>query len=296
MKAFLAVACLGVALASPALRAHKKEPVTEVFTNALQGLNTDVGFDEDSALRFLLYSYAAYLPTDLNSQWDCSYCTYNSVVSSFTWVNGWMVDDNYAYIGYNSAFQEIIISFRGSSNLENWIEDLKFLKDQTGWGNGNVATGFYEYYMSLQPNILPALASLTQQFPGYVVYCTGHSLGAAGATLCAYDLKVNQGYGNVQVLNFGSPRVGDSDWANGFNSNLGQIMRMVHQDDIVPHLPPEIFGFQHETQEVWENQGVYNVCDPNNGEDPNCSDSVSVLDFSISDHTSYMEVACCNGP
>lgn len=30
------------------------------------------------------------------------------------------------YIGYNRPTNEIIISFRGSANIQNWIEDFNF--------------------------------------------------------------------------------------------------------------------------------------------------------------------------
>jgi hypothetical protein len=59
---------------------------------------------------------------------------------------------------------------------------------------------------------------------------TGHSLGAALATLSAGR------YGSVQgVYTFGSPRVGDEVFKKNFDV---KIFRIVNNDDIVSQLPP----------------------------------------------------------
>jgi len=62
------------------------------------------------------------------------------------------------------------------------------------------------------------------------VWFTGHSLGAALATLAA------DRYGNVQGLyTFGSPRVGDDAFRADFHVNT---YRFVHNNDIVCRVPP----------------------------------------------------------
>ncbi len=61
---------------------------------------------------------------------------------------------------------------------------------------------------------------------------TGHSLGAALATLAA------DRYGNVQGLyTYGSQRVGDSDFQADFHVNTH---RFVNNTDIVTRLPPAV--------------------------------------------------------
>ena len=45
---------------------------------------------------------------------------------------------------------------------------------------------------------------------------------------------------------FGSPRVGDVNFANWFDNTFNLTTfsaRVVHYDDPVPHLPPEDFGY-----------------------------------------------------
>ncbi len=76
---------------------------------------------------------------------------------------------------------------------------------------------------------------------------------------------------------------------------------MVHQNDIVPQLPPQgdvgkLFDFHHPATEVWYRAGEpYKVCD-NEGEDRTCQDSVPFLHLSAADHTWYlnMSTGCSN--
>jgi hypothetical protein len=44
----------------------------------------------------------------------------------------------------------------------------------------------------------------------FIVYCTGHSMGGALATLAAYDLSVQFQSATIQNYSFGCPRVGTS--------------------------------------------------------------------------------------
>lgn len=71
--------------------------------------------------------------------------------------------------------------------------------------------------------------------------------------------------------------------------------RVVHNEDVVPHVPPELFGFTHSVEEIWYNEASssYTSCSTTNGEDPNCSDSIA-LPTSISDHLTYLGVPISN--
>ncbi|MHC1744591.1 MAG: hypothetical protein AB9873_16390 [Syntrophobacteraceae bacterium] len=65
---------------------------------------------------------------------------------------------------------------------------------------------------------------------GRTIWFTGHSLGAALATLAA------DRFGNVQGLyTFGSPRVGDAEFKNDFQVSA---YRFVNNNDIVARVPP----------------------------------------------------------
>ncbi|GLJ43093.1 hypothetical protein SUGI_0894350 [Cryptomeria japonica] len=77
---------------------------------------------------------------------------------------------------------------------------------------------------------------------------TGHSLGAALATLSAYDIKqimVNE-YGvssiPVKVFSFASPRVGNPSFAQHMEEIGVNVLRVVNHKDLVPKVPGIFFN------------------------------------------------------
>jgi len=94
---------------------------------------------------------------------------------------------------------------------------------------------------------------------------------------------------NTQTYVFGSPRVGDANYAAYYNAKVSPSFRVVHYEDIVPHVPTTYEGFHHVAQEIWynsESDQSFVQCNMS-GEDPNCSDSLW-FPISTSDHTLYM--------
>jgi len=301
-RAFVVLTVAVVLLTGVAAR-QKREPYKMLPVHSHRTANgTLLGFDQTQALRYLYYAYAAYQTTAV-FPWGCSYCTAYGPASSFVTV-GTFGDaaDAFGFVGYNSDYREIVVSFRGSQTLSNWIANLQLSKDRDAFpgGSGGVHSGFLSYYNSVKDEMLDLLADVAgqAQYQSYTIFVTGHSLGGAAALICALDLRVNQGYNNVYPITFGEPRVGDSTFANWANSVLGNVVRVTNGDDIVVHLPPSFwpFSFQHETQEIWANNGAYRVCSSSNGEDGSCADSVPLYEFSVTDHLNYMGVNCCKGP
>ena len=129
----------------------------------------------------------------------------------------------------NNSFAVLV--FRGTTGLRDWYSNLRFLK--TGWeGSGRVHSGFYK---ALQPVWAEIQAKLqTCQCP---IFFTGHSLGAALATLAAGL------YPPAAVYTFGSPRVGDEK----FSSALAgiPIYRVVNNRDVVATVPQSFLGYMH---------------------------------------------------
>ena len=186
--------------------------------------------------------------------------------------------------------------------MKNWITDLYSAHSDfnyPGCTNGcKVHEGFYNAYnRTVQAGLLTAIQQAQKMRPSYTLYVTGHSLGAALATLCASDMVSNYGFeGKTVLTNYGSPRVGDTAYYSWVKTILPMADRVVNQADIVPHLPPEDFNFHHIATEMWINPvGVITQCN-GSGEDPNCSDSVPVYDFSIADHLDYFGLDMGTGP
>lgn len=126
-----------------------------------------------------------------------------------------------------------VLAFRGTEqSFKDLITDLKTGIPPFGKPEIVVHKGFQEALDSIWNEIDSALALLSCP-----VFYTGHSLGAALATLAAAK-RLPQA-----VYTFGSPRVGN----RAFVSSLGDIpiYRTVDDKDIVTFLPPEIMGFRH---------------------------------------------------
>jgi len=176
------------------------------------------------------------------------------------------------------------------TSIDNWITDLNFAKTMPypNVPGAEVHQGFFGAFETISSALINSVSMLVSRNKGYPIYVTGHSLGAALAVLGVLQI-VNNVSLTPTIYTYGDPRVGNSDFASYFDSKIGASWRVVNQNDIVPHLPPEILDFYHVSTEVWYESEAYQVCD-SSGEDPNCSDSVPFIKWSIPEHVDYMGV------
>jgi len=138
-----------------------------------------------------------------------------------------------------------VIAFRGSeeTGIADWITDLKFVKQVYPYHTGNkkvkVHYGFIQAYKSVRDAVLEAARTAPQA----EIVCTGHSLGAALATLAALDIRYNLPEKKVSCYTFGSPKVGNKAFVTSYNRRVPDTFRFVNRADLVPSLPPG--AFQH---------------------------------------------------
>ncbi len=141
------------------------------------------------------------------------------------------------FVANNEKFA--IVVFRGSEArlregdsdpgyiFADWMANFNFLPEAWDQG-GNVHRGFKAALLEVWTDLEDYVSNL--QKDNLKIWITGHSLGAALATLAA------DRYGNVQGLyTYGSPRVGDQDFKKDFNVNT---YRFVNNSDIVTKVPP----------------------------------------------------------
>lgn len=126
-----------------------------------------------------------------------------------------------------------VLVFRGTKGtLANWM--INFESVLSPWpSGGSVHRGFKRLFFDIWERVEKELSSI--DLP---VFYTGHSLGAALATLAA-SLRPPRA-----LYSFGSPRVGDI----GFVSSLYNtpIYRIANGNDIVTGMPPATaFGYCH---------------------------------------------------
>jgi triacylglycerol lipase len=146
----------------------------------------------------------------------------------------------FGLMGRNANTAMAFISFRGTQDLSDWLEDLDAATENYAPinGFGQVHDGFQDVYelcrASIAANLATACAGCDQ------ILITGHSLGAALAVLAAPDVfrKMPPNTIEPRLITFAGPRVGLSDFATAFNTEIESCFRVVNFLDIVPHVPP----------------------------------------------------------
>ena len=197
--------------------------------------------------------------------------------------------DTVGYIAVNEDLEEIIVSYRGSKGLKNWLNNLKMAKLDWPLGkNVRVHYGFFQSWKSSKTFVEHQLDILLTKYPTFTVLFTGHSLGGALASLAAFHFKEtrNQRQANAQfrLVTIGAPRIGNQEFADSFlNEN---VSRIVNFNDLIPKLPFHGLGFRHSAQEIWigEDSKSYQTCSKTSGEDPKCSRSISFERSSLNSH------------
>lgn len=80
--------------------------------------------------------------------------------------------------------------------------------------------------------------------PTAEIITLGSSLGAAIATIAAVELQII--VGKVRELQtFGGPRVGERNFVRYLAQKVDRIRRVVHNRDVVPHVPLVSQNFVH---------------------------------------------------
>lgn len=200
--------------------------------------------------------------------------------------NGW--SDLQGFVG-RVLPGEIWVVFRGSSSVRNWIRDLEVAK--IGYATFpecgcSVHRGFYHSVLGIREATIDAVANLVADHPDNRVYVGGHSYGAACGQLFAMELA-RVGI-PADVYTYGSPRVGDSLYSSFMTLVLNHV-RVTHDRDIVPHVPPTEMGFFHGTREWFENEDrVLMACSDIDGEDPRCSAQYALRNTTVDDHLVYL--------
>ncbi|KAJ4384228.1 hypothetical protein N0V86_001075 [Didymella sp. IMI 355093] len=157
----------------------------------------------------------------------------------------------------------IVVSFRGSQSIDNWLTNLDFGFVATDICAGCSAhAGFWQSWLDARDAVTPAVQAATKQYPNYRVSVTGHSLGGAVASLAAAQLR-NQGV-NVALYTFGSPRTADSVLGNYVSRQSGGNYRVTHYNDPVPRVPLLAMGYVHISPEYYI--GVKNKVDVKAGD------------------------------
>ncbi|KAF8028521.1 hypothetical protein BT93_E1215 [Corymbia citriodora subsp. variegata] len=183
---------------------------------------------------------------------------------------GWMSTRS-SWIGYVAVCQDkeeiarlgrrdIVIAYRGTATCLEWLENLRATLSHipaSGPSDAGVCppadapmveSGFLSLYKSraatcpsLQEMVREEISRLLRSYGDepLSLTITGHSLGAALATLTAYDVKTTFGQAAplVTVISFGGPRVGNPSFRCSLEEQGTKVLRIVNSDDLITKVP-----------------------------------------------------------
>lgn len=174
--------------------------------------------------------------------------------------------DQEGFVAIDPKNSLIVISFRGSDSIENFIYDGMFSSTCCEFGDGcQVEVGFWNSWLSVKDIVNSTVAAAISNFTDHKLVMTGHSLGGAVATIAGATMKDN-GF-DVDIYTYGGPRVFNDVGANYVSAQTkGGNYRITHLNDAVPKLPPIVLGYRHITPEYWLSDGTditddYNISD-----------------------------------
>jgi triacylglycerol lipase len=142
------------------------------------------------------------------------------------------IDNAQAYLLKNNDGVHVL-SFRGTevSEPSDVLADLKAGKNIEAVG-GKIHVGFKGEINKLWPAIEKAIANID------TLYVTGHSLGAAMATIASGRIQSKV----LALVTFGSPRVGNKEYVNSLTVTH---YRVQNNCDDVTKVPFMLMGFTH---------------------------------------------------
>jgi len=202
------------------------------------------------------------------------------------------------YVAIDDERKSIIVVFQGTEGFVQLLEQgFSFLTSMTDFAFGGKVISYYHdaFYTIWHSGMEATVTALKTANPSYGLIAAGHSLGGALVTVaCSHMINTRLFAGSeIKLVTYGQPRTGNQDFATAVQNAVPYCYRVIHNKDIVPHLPPRLFGIQayHHQFEVWyandmsENQ-PYKVCDK--GENSACSEGT--LGTSTADHGVYFGI------
>ncbi|KAJ7120765.1 Alpha/Beta hydrolase protein [Mycena crocata] len=172
-----------------------------------------------------------------------------------------LLTDSHGYVARDDTRKEIVVAFRGTVTPANFITDaLGALVDWDATHSKVAAPpgtkvhfGFQNAWSTVSDKTLATVTIELAAHPGYSIVVTGHSLGGAMAALAGITLQMMFPTTLVRFYTYGQPRTGNAVFAAWVNTLIGpeRSFRVVHSNDGVPTMDPEMLGYMHHSTEYW---------------------------------------------
>jgi len=163
-------------------------------------------------------------------------------------------ETNETYVMVLGSSDRIVIAFKGASSVGNMKGDMNMKMTRLSdfipsnkdskhkalsslyWKKACIHKGFAAAYASISSELLAKISEL-REVNKRPVFFTGHSLGAALATLCSLDVVLSLDISDICVSTFGSPRCGNIFWAKIYDQLVIAHWRIEVRSDLITTLP-----------------------------------------------------------
>ncbi|KAH7715473.1 class 3 lipase protein [Aphelenchoides avenae] len=209
-----------------------------------------------------------------------------------------------AYTAISKKDKAIIVAFRGSCTLGQVLEEHDDLLNKSAIKlpqGGKVAHYFGTAFNHLwKAGLGKGFAGLLRGHGDYEIWITGHSLGAALASVAASAIATSHTHirQHIRLITFGEPRVGNVEFARSLESMVQESYRITRSNDIVVNFPsppnvPGVLFYHHHQHEIYYPGNMtddipYVVCDK--AEDPRCAAGHNGGGIDLDPHRHYFGI------
>eukprot|EP00210_Caulerpa_lentillifera_P002903 g2771.t1 len=173
------------------------------------------------------------------------------------------------WIHANTECKAMVVAFRGteSCRFKDVLNDFRFISSKFDLKNGydcklrlteaaqssaiRVHDGFRRCYDSIRATVMEVVYDITQWKSDWTICVTGHSLGGAVATICAFEFanRLTESFSKPRVImmNFGAPRLGNKEFCRVYKDTVKESYRVINKMDIIHRIP---FFLHHVDKEV----------------------------------------------
>ncbi|KAI6641452.1 hypothetical protein MCOR08_001161 [Pyricularia oryzae] len=201
------------------------------------------------------------------------------------------------YVALDSTAERIVVAFHGTITFAGYMADFNALLQDDDLCQGcQIHAGFRSIWAAVGDVVMETVEKLHSEYPDYSIVTTGHSMGAALATLAGANLRQKIPEKVIDVYSLGSPRVGNQAFAEYVSAQPGSVFRITHVNDPVPRLPPNLMGYYHTDVEYWLSTGGALTTDytPNDVLvckgifNRNCNTKSDFFGFGFAAHVNYL--------
>ena len=191
----------------------------------------ELDHERQRRLVFAKFSKYAYLPPDEART--------VAKVEGFNKTEFIDIDGAQSYVFYNKT--DLIIACRGTQpgEMNDIYADLQVFQADSVTGN-KIHQGFKEEVDKIYEKVE---SIVERRGLAKKIWCCGHSLGGAMATILAQRLEFKGGYDVDTLYTYGSPRAGGPKFRAWCDKHLNH-QRFVNNNDVVPCVPT-FFRWRH---------------------------------------------------